>query len=269
MMGAVLDWSGPGGQGRSELRHAPRTREAGITKPGDQSGGGGSDDLSGYLKMGRINQKLRTRDALVSVAADLLRAGEPASVSMVADAARVSRTTAYRYFPTSEMLEAQAALAVAGSLETRQLDAIVHGEGSAPDKLDALVTGMDAMVRANEAAFQAVLRLSLGAAVETDPPTPRRTAIRRLWLEAALAELKPQLDRRRFDRLLGSLSLLCGVEPHIVLRDIVPMSPDDALEVKRWAARALLEAALAEPADTPEPRRAKAEAKGGSRSGAA
>jgi AcrR family transcriptional regulator len=240
-------------------RQARRTGEARITKAGEKGAAGGKHGSIGYLNVGRINQKLRTRDALVSVASDLLRAGEPVSVSAVADAARVSRTTAYRYFPTSEMLAAQAALAIAASLETRQLDAVVHGAGSASEKLDAVVTGIDSMVRANEAAFRAVLRLSLGAAAETGLPTPRRTPIRRLWLEAALAELRPRLDRRRFDRLLASLSLLCGVEPDIVLRDIVLMSPDDALAVKRWAARALLEAAMAE---APEPGRGKAEANG-------
>jgi AcrR family transcriptional regulator len=51
----------------------------------------------------RANQKSRTRAALVEAAARLLRDGPP-TVAEAADAARISRATAYRYFPTQEAL---------------------------------------------------------------------------------------------------------------------------------------------------------------------
>jgi AcrR family transcriptional regulator len=209
------------------------------------------DELPGaYLEIGRTNQKRRTRDALVSVAADLIRQGRPAPVGVVADAAQISRTTAYRYFPTAELLAAQAALVVAGKLETEHLSAIASGGGSPAAKLDAIVTGSDALVRSNEDAFRAVLRLSLREpAVDDATKISRRPSIRQEWLQAALAEVKRQLGPRRFDRLVGALSLLCGVESVIVLHDICAMAPDEALEAKRWAAQQLLDGALAEARD--------------------
>jgi AcrR family transcriptional regulator len=224
-----------------------KARKAQLAEPAQRRDAAKADEAPvAYLEVGRINQKRRTRDALVNVAADLIRQGRPAPVSVVADAAQVSRTTAYRYFPTAELLAAQAALVVAGKLETEQLGAIARGGGSPAAKLDAIVIGSDALVRSNEDAFRAVLRLSLGEPAEDATAVPRRPAIRQEWLQAALAEVKRELGPRRFDRLIGALSLLCGVEPVIVLHDICAMAPDAALEAKRWAAQQLLAGALAE-----------------------
>ena len=52
----------------------------------------------------RANQKERTRAALVDAARRLLSAGTPPTVADAAEAARVSRATAYRYFPTQDAL---------------------------------------------------------------------------------------------------------------------------------------------------------------------
>src|SRR5919106_1299453 len=52
----------------------------------------------------RANQKERTRAALVGAATDLLKEGSPPTVAEAAARAKVSRATAYRYFPTQEAL---------------------------------------------------------------------------------------------------------------------------------------------------------------------
>lgn len=49
-------------------------------------------------------QKARTRDALVAVTRQLMRAGVTPTVEQAADVARVSRATAYRYFPSQRAL---------------------------------------------------------------------------------------------------------------------------------------------------------------------
>jgi AcrR family transcriptional regulator len=214
---------------------------------GARTDAAGVDRTASYLDGGRVSQKLRTRDALVSGAADLIRRGQPVSVTEVADAARVSRTTAYRYFPTSEMLSAQASLFVAGSIETQHLDDIIHGTGTSEEKLDAVIAGSDAMTAAYEQAFRTLLRFSLEAGASKG--LPRRPPFRRQWIETALADVKKELGLKRFNRLSGALSLLCGVESFVVLKDICAMAPDEAREAKRWAAQLLLRAALAESED--------------------
>jgi AcrR family transcriptional regulator len=204
------------------------------------------DRFSAYLDLGRKNQKLRTRDALVSVAADLIRKGQPISVTDVADAARVSRTTAYRYFPTTEMLAAQATLAAADVAESRELDRIAAGPGTPAEKLDAIIAGSHAMTTAHQTALRSLLRFTVEAGAKDD--VPHRPSFRRTWIEGVLAPLRKELGPKRFARLTGALCLLCGIEAIVVLSDICRMPPDEAREAKRWAGQRLLQAAIDEAA---------------------
>jgi AcrR family transcriptional regulator len=201
------------------------------------------------LAVGRVNQKLRTRDALVNVAAEFIRRGEDFSVADVADRARVSRPTAYRYFSTPELLRAQATLFAAGRIETSALDHVVQGSGSPEDKLDALIAGSDKMTAAHESEFRSLLRLSLDQGIGGTRTLPRRPQFRREWLSSALADLQQELGDSRFERLVAALSLMCGIESFVVLHDILRIKPQQATDTKRWAARLLLHAAMQEAAD--------------------
>jgi AcrR family transcriptional regulator len=205
------------------------------------------DPFAAYLGVGRVNQKLRTRDSLVSVAADYIRKGQTISVAEVADAARVSRTTAYRYFPTSELLSVQATLVAASTIEATQImDNIARGSGTPAEKLDAVIVASDAMTHAHEAAYRSLVRHTVETGHKSDKGLPRRRGFRRFWLQAALADIKTDLGLARFDQLTAALCLLCGIEPFIVLRDICMLKPDAALEVKRWVAQQLLRSAESE-----------------------
>ena len=57
-----------------------------------------------YEMEGRIGQKRRTRDALIAAARELVANGETPTVEAAAEAASISRTTAYRYFPNRRAL---------------------------------------------------------------------------------------------------------------------------------------------------------------------
>ena len=61
---------------------------------------------------GRANQRRRTRKDLLEAAGRLLKDGRTPSLEEVAEAALVSRATAYRYFPSIEALLREAALDV-------------------------------------------------------------------------------------------------------------------------------------------------------------
>jgi AcrR family transcriptional regulator len=113
---------------------------------------------------GRINQKRRTRAVVLEAAKRLLREGQTPSVAEAADAARVSRASAYRYFPTQQYLLTEAAL------ESAHPDIYHLLERSAPPddpvvRLDTLVRLFQQVTLEYEAAFRTMLQLSLEAHV--------------------------------------------------------------------------------------------------------
>src|ERR687894_3223624 len=61
----------------------------------------------------RGNQRFRTRKDLLAAAARLMKNGRKPSLEEVAEAALVSRATAYRYFPSIEALLVEASLDLA------------------------------------------------------------------------------------------------------------------------------------------------------------
>ena len=207
------------------------------------------DRLEAYLDEGRINQKLRTRDALVSVAVDMIRQRKEITVTEVADAARVSRTTAYRYFPTSELLAAQATMVATDVSETQELLDIADGPGTPEEKLDAVIAGSHRMTTTHEPIFRSLLRFAVEAETKENQGVPHRPTFRRQWIEGALRSIRDELGPKRFERLTGALCLLCGIEPIVVLNDICSMPADEACEVKRWSAQQLLRAAREEAAE--------------------
>ena len=198
----------------------------------------------------RINQKRRTRLAILHAASGLLGLGSVPTVAEAADRAGVSRATAYRYFPSQELLLAEAALdAVVPNFPA--MLAAPELENDAEAALVALVRAIAEMTRTHEAAFRALLRLSLHAG---DEPV-RRSGRRLAWLDQALAPERPQLGEERFNRLKFALLPYLGIEAFVALVDVGGCSPDEFAETAVWAARSLLRASLAECADVEQNRR--------------
>ena len=61
-----------------------------------------------YVEAGRTQQKRRTRDQLLAAAWTLMEGGDTPRVEEAAEAAGISRTTAYRYFASQAELLAAA-----------------------------------------------------------------------------------------------------------------------------------------------------------------
>ncbi len=197
---------------------------------------------------GRINQKRRTRAAVLEAAKQLLREGQMPSVAEAADVACVSRATAYRYFPTQEYLLIEAAL------ESAKTDINHLLERSAPSddpavRLDTLVQTLQQVTLEHEAAFRTLLQLSLEAHAtgrqKREATEERLRGGRRIaWIEEALAPLGNSFDNDpvTFRRMVAALSLCMGIEALIVLQDVCGLEAAEAVEVSRWAAHVLLEA---------------------------
>jgi AcrR family transcriptional regulator len=198
---------------------------------------------------GRVNQKRRTRSAIVVAAAELLDQGVTPTVAQAAEAALVSRTTAYRYFPTQESLLLEITLhADVDDIEVvanMPVDAATAG-ARALEVLDLF----NRHVLAEELRFRNAMRvyqdLWVAASAAGDDAPVVREGRRKRWFETCLAPLRVQVGDAAVDRLIAGLCALGGMEAMTALRDVSRLEPEQALAVTDWAARVLVEATLAD-----------------------
>jgi AcrR family transcriptional regulator len=195
---------------------------------------------------GRVNQKRRTRAAIIQAAQRVLEEGRVPTVPEVADEALVSRATAYRYFPSQEHL----LLDVVHKRSIDEIDrAVVSATGSddVGARLEGLVHAIHDEIASNPDAFRSLLRLSVGQPPSRDAtPATIRGERRMRWIEHALEPVRGDLDEGLFHRLASALALCMGAEAFLVLHDLCGLEPLEAEKTMRWAALALLAGAMRE-----------------------
>jgi AcrR family transcriptional regulator len=189
----------------------------------------------------RDNQKRRTRRALVAAAAELISAGQRPTVAEVADAADISRRTAYRYFPSAEQLTVEAALDATRRNMELSIDA---GPADEPvvARVGRLVDALARMTLENEPLLRQIIRFTIDRD-QIEPGVPPRPSRRLEYVERALAPWEGQLDQAELDKLTYALAVVMGIESTIVLRDICGLGSEEILQIQHWAARALVQAA--------------------------
>ena len=192
---------------------------------------------------GRPNQRMRTRKDLLQAASRMMKQGAKPSLEEIAAEALVSRATAYRYFPTVEALLVEAALDVA----VPQAESLFQGVSTDDPvaRLERVDAALDEVLIANEASFRMMLAHSLqrdskdGAGTDIPARQNRRTPL----IEAALAPARKQFKPAALKNLHKALALIIGTEAKVVFRDVLQLDDADARNVRRWAIRALVEAA--------------------------
>jgi len=196
---------------------------------------------------GRPNQRQRTRQDLLNAASQLMKQGGRPSLEEIAEKALVSRATAYRYFPNVEtlLLEASFDIATPQAADLFPDDAVTDPV-SRVQRVDA---ALHDMILANETPLRTMLAHSLGHAVREakDATVPLRQNRRSPLIDAALKPVRGQFKAGTIDTLSKALALVIGTEGMIVVKDVLQLDDADARKVKRWAIRALVEAAMKRP----------------------
>jgi AcrR family transcriptional regulator len=195
---------------------------------------------------------VRTRRRLLAAAGRLIASGATPSTTEVAEAAGVSRRTAYRYFPTQEQLLVEASLEglrpqVEAAVQAVSVVAAEAGQDEvawALARLDATVGIMHELGLKHEGLLRTMQRLTAGGA--TAPGVRPRGSRRVDWLTEAVEPVRGRLGTRRFARLVSALCSCVGFDSLFVLRDVRGLPPPEALRVTRWMAAALLRASVAE-----------------------
>lgn len=198
--------------------------------------------MVGPTPKGRLKQKQRTRKDLLDAAARLVREGARPSLDEVAEAALVSRATAYRYFSSIEALLLEASLHVVAPNDGVLADA---SPTEPLDRLRRVDAAFESMILENEAPLRLMLAQTLERSVRGDAPSdlPPRQNRRSPLIEAALEPSRQAIDPKTFEVLVSALSILIGTESFVVTSDVLRLSDAKARDVRHWAIAALVEAA--------------------------
>ena len=185
-------------------------------------------------------QKRRTREALVAAARELVAGGVTPTVEAAAEAASISRTTAYRYFAS------QRALLAAAHPETAVESLLPHDPpADVATRLELVVATFTQMIIETEAQQRTMLRLSLEADPVERSKLPLRQGRAIAWIEEALAPLEADLPADDVHRLAIAIRSATGIEALAWLTDVAALSRSDAADLMGWSARAMLAAAVA------------------------
>lgn len=190
----------------------------------------------------------RTREQLLRGACELIRReGHVPTISDVAEVAGVSRATAYRYFRSRSKL---IAAVVDFSLGPVRRFASVLPQADA--RLEELFRTTFTRFKEFEPQMRSALQLSLEHGALAASGRLEEEAYRRGYRVAILrrtfAPLRATMSAGAVERLCKAVSVVYGIEPYVVLKDIWGCSDEEVGEIAYWTASALLRQAVADAA---------------------
>ena len=196
---------------------------------------------------GRINQKRRTRRAIIEAAANLVRAGQQPSVAEAAEAALVSKATAYRYFPTQHSLLLEVGFEAMHPSARSLLEGAPEDDPQA--RFETVLRAVHAYMTSEEALLRTVLKVTQERWLESRDRAEQDPVVRegrRLeHIDAVIEPLQTELDIEALARLRCGLALVFGIEPIVILKDVCGLDSAEALEVLEWVGKTLIVASEA------------------------
>ncbi|MTD59618.1 TetR/AcrR family transcriptional regulator [Amycolatopsis pithecellobii] len=200
---------------------------------------------------GRVNQKRRTREAILRAAAELVRSGRTISMPEVARAAAVSEATAYRHFPDLAGLLRET---ITGTLFT-PAEALEAVAGSR-DPVERIAVATEYLLR-HALAHQSAIRAVIAATITGSAPGARPD-LRLALIDQALAPLAEDLGHSgsgELDRLKRELAFAVGSEGLFFLIDHCGLTPDEAIATVVHATTTLTRVAQAHATSLPRQER--------------
>jgi AcrR family transcriptional regulator len=182
----------------------------------------------------RVNQKERTRQAIVAATRELIRTGGEVTMPAVAKSALVSEATAYRYFPDLASLLREALTGVWPSPET----ALAPVAGS-DDPVERVACATETLLR-HVLTYQGAVRAMIAATITQPDQAAMRPGHRFGLIDEAL---RPEADTAGLAQLKRDLAVVISAEALFTLTDLCGLSPEDAIASAVHTARTLTQAA--------------------------
>jgi AcrR family transcriptional regulator len=185
-----------------------------------------------YLKTGRTHQKTATRDRILSGAQEYINSGKSFTLEEIAESAGLSRATVYRYFSNADTLAAEAGL----NINTKSPELIYEDlkQLSLADKLLGVQDYYNKLALDHEKGFRNYLSILLS----TDSQPGKRGARRVRTLQLVLEN--SQLSEKEKRNLRNLLTILMGIEPVIVAKDVCGLNSSQTKELLQWGMQLIL-----------------------------
>ncbi|MEM8728681.1 MAG: helix-turn-helix domain-containing protein [Pseudomonadota bacterium] len=153
---------------------------------------------------------------MLDTARQIMADGEELTLARVAEAAQISRATIYRYFPDPGTLAAEATL----DFEVRSTEDLLEGIADVRARVHTVAEYYVAISRQHEIFFRQFLAKTMEVWKKRDD-VELRGARRVAAFAVALDPVRPDMAARDFDDLVHRLSMVTGIEQHIILEDIL------------------------------------------------
>ena len=189
---------------------------------------------------GRVNQKQRTRTAIVEAARELISTSAEVTMPAVAKAALVSEATAYRYFPDLVSLLREA---VDGTWPSP--DEALAPVANCGDPVERIAFATEHLLQ-HVWRYQSAVRAMIAASIVRPGSAAMRPGLRFGLIEHALAPLAAddKLRPEALGQLKVDLALVMSAEALFTLTDLCQLPPDSAIASAVRTARVVTAAAL-------------------------
>ena len=190
---------------------------------------------------GRVNQKRRTRTAIIAACQDLITAGADINMPAVARAALVSEPTAYRYFPDLASLLEEA---LAG-IEPDPAAAMAAGAdpGDPVERVAYAAELLAKLVIERQGAIRALISVSITGRTARHVRPGYRFAL----IDQALSPLTRHdhsIDAATLEQLRRDLAVVISAEAVLTLTDLYALGPKATVASIVHTARLITEATL-------------------------
>lgn len=174
---------------------------------------------------GRVNQKLRTRTAIVEACREVIRSGGPVTMPAVARAALVSEPTAYRYFPDLVSL-LNAALVGMWPSPAEALEPVA----SSADPVERVAFAAEFFLR-RVLSYQGAVRAMISVTITRPELAADRPGIRFGLIKQALDPIAGalRLPPQRLAQLKHDLAAIISAEALFSLTDLCRLTSDDSV----------------------------------------
>jgi AcrR family transcriptional regulator len=185
-----------------------------------------------YINTGRTNQKQETRDKILKGAQHFINKGLAFSLQDVANKTGLSRATIYRYYSNVEVLAAEASL----DIKTLSPQSIIERlEGKS---LQEMILGVQDYFNTHATENENAFRKYLSFVIVSNPSEIKRGARRKKTLQLAF-DNAGFAEKEKKD-LMHLLTILMGIEPLIVTKDVSGLSNEESSKLLKWGIELIL-----------------------------